>query len=159
MSSHLELPFTDAGAIPGSASGAEVGSHHPESSQPIRETRAKLKLATGQTPIRFQGQVLGFMEEFGASREGLLRLEPEALSFQPDATRGEDRWPLDRIRSVQASSSSVQITTHERGLVSIKVQGESIRLWELLIHQAIQAVWSARGWGRIVEFQPRIRAE
>jgi len=162
----LELP-SDTGASGDVVSGPGAGGALVAPLRPIRESRARIKIATGQTPIRFQGQVLGFMETFGATREGLLRLEDDALIFQTDsghATGGMhqpevDRWPLDRILSVQASSSSVQITTREKGLVSIKVQDESIRLWELLIHRTIQEVWHARGWGRIVEFQPRIRAE
>lgn len=130
-----------------------------ESPGVIRETRARVKIASGETDIRFQGRILGFMEVFGKTREGRLRLDSEALAFRPDGGGDQDHWPLHRILSVQASSSSVQITTRETGLVSIKVPDESIHLWELLIHRALQATWHARGWGRILEFQPRIRAE
>ena len=125
----------------------------------VRETRARVKLSREETHIPFQGRILGFMEVFGETREGLLRLEEEALTFHPDDGGREDRWPLHRVRSVQASSSSLQITTPEVGLVSIKVPHESIHLWELLIHRTIQEVWRARGLGEITEFQPRIRAE
>ncbi len=144
------------------ATDGPVGKAAPsggESPGVIRETRARVKIASRETDIRFQGRILGFMEVFGKTREGRLRLESEALVFRPDGGSEEDRWPLYRILSVQASSSSVQITTREAGLVSIKVPDESIHLWELLIHRALQATWHARGWGRIVEFQPRIRAE
>lgn len=157
----LALPSGDDAAQETDSSG-EPGPPPAERRRPIRETRARVKIATDQTPIRFEGRILGFMEEFGPTRDGVLRLERDALTFQLDSARsthGVDRWPLDQIRSVQSSSSSVQITTRETGLVSIRVRGESIRLWELLIHRAVQGIWNARGWGRIVEFQPRIRTD
>ncbi len=67
-------------------------------------------------------------------------------------------WDLEEIRSLQASSSSVQLTTERGALLLFRFRNDSTRRWESLLRGAVARRWEALGRGRVVEFQPRIRA-
>jgi hypothetical protein len=120
--------------------------------------RVLLRTASGQDPIRHRTRLLGFAERFGPPEAGVIGIDNEALSFLPETGGGRRSWRLEEIRSVQASSSSIQFCPADHALVSLKLLEASTRLWEGLICGAIQGIWRSRGWGEIAEFQPRIRA-
>lgn len=122
------------------------------------QARVLLRVASGQEPVRHRKRLLGFVERFGPPEAGLLRIDPETLSFFPQEGADDRCWPLAEIRSVQASSSSIQFCPGEEALVSLTLQESSTRRWEGLICGAIEELWRSRGWGEIAEFQPRIRA-
>ena len=66
-------------------------------------------------------------------------------------------WPLLDIRALQGSSSSLQISPLEGGVVTFRFEEESSRRWEELLKAGLRRMWSEAGRGEIAEFQPRIR--
>lgn len=128
------------------------------------ETRVRLRLGGNERPVRYRGRLLGFAERFGRGTPGTLLLTGASLTFRAgpgDAGqgRGEDRiWPLESLRSLQTSSSSLQITTQAGGLLLFRFDGDSPRRWDELLRGALDARWRKLGKGGILEFQPRILA-
>jgi hypothetical protein len=128
---------------------------------------ARLRVAGTETPVRYQGRLLGFAERFGAGTPGTLEVRDESLSFhhaESGTPTARDAvplrsWALESLRSLQASSSSVQLTTEGGGLLLFRFDNDSTRRWESLLRGAIATRWEALGRGRVVEFQPRILAD
>ncbi|CAN5622734.1 hypothetical protein BH23GEM11_BH23GEM11_00870 [soil metagenome] len=125
--------------------------------------------------IRYRGLLLGFAERFTPGVPGRLRLHDEALILVPTGKGGaatpprpdhpaeadiaSRRWPLESLRSLQTSSSAVQITTLDEGIVLFRFDDDSPRRWDELLRIAISRRWELLGKGTVREFQPRIRAE
>jgi hypothetical protein len=138
------------------------------------EAEVRVRTAGTELPIRYRGRLLGFAERFGGGTPGVLHLSDDALTLHPappgatpadalsQGTPGptpQRRWALDDIRSLQTSSSSVQITTATDGVVLFRFVRDSPRRWDELLRHAISRRWRGMGKGRVQEFQPRIRAE
>jgi hypothetical protein len=121
------------------------------------EAEASMREATDQDPIRFRGELLGFVERFGPPSVGVLTLAEDSLRFRPKGRGTIRNWPLGQMRAVQASSSSIQITLGRGRLVSLRLAKDSTRRWELGLCEALRRHWVEQGWGRIIEFQPRIQ--
>jgi hypothetical protein len=121
----------------------------------------EISRATREIPFRFRGELLGFAEVFGPSTPGVLAIDPEGLTFQPDDAAGgkAERWLLLDIRAVQTSSSSLQFVPAEGGLIQCRFQSDSTRRWESLLRAALKAIYRLKGLGEIVEFQSRIVVE
>lgn len=118
---------------------------------------AVLRRAHAEEPVHHEGSLLGFAERYGPKEAGTLRLRGETLSFAVDgATVGQ--WSLLDLRSIQTSSSSLQITG-EDGMVEFRFVDDSPRRWESLLHHLLREAYRREGRGEIVEFQPRIVAE
>jgi hypothetical protein len=142
-------------------------------------TEVRVRTAGSERPIRYRGLLLGFAERFGAGTPGRLRITDEALILDmggaldaaasahapPAAGQAHRRtWPLEALRSLQTSSSAVQITTLDRtsrarGIVHFRFLDDSPRRWDELLRHAISQRWELLGKGTVQEFQPRIRAE
>lgn len=120
--------------------------------------RATAQQAGEDQPVRFRGQVLGFVEQLGEGEPGELTVTEEALSFLADGQpAGQERtWTLLGIRAVQSASSSIQISPSEGGVVLFKFESDSPVRWERLVKQAMQRAYERAGRGQIKEFQPRI---
>lgn len=153
----------------------------PAAGQPYQEARVRFRRATTEDPIRHQGRLLGFTERLGRFRDGVLRLNATHLRIVPDPSRigrapssvrgptpGSRRvsggmgpaelvWALEDLQAIQASSSSVQFSPADGGVVLLRFVNESPRRWEDLLRSALRARWKVLGRGSIVEFQPRIR--
>jgi hypothetical protein len=128
----------------------------------VYEAEVRVRTAGSEMPIRYRRRLLGFAERFGAGSPGILHLSSDALELLalPQARASPPRrWPLEDIRSLQTSSSSVQITTREDGVVLFRFISDSPRRWDELLRHAIGERWKAMGKGTVHEFQPRIRAE
>lgn len=133
-------------------------------------TRVRARFANREGPVRFRGEFLGLFELFGAGDEGILTLEHDRLTFQPGPGAPGDRrgsggegegvraWHLLELRALQTSSSSVQISPREGGVILFRFPEDSVKRWEELLRGAISEVWEEAGRGKVIEFQPRIRA-
>lgn len=113
------------------------------------------RFADGVSAVRHRGRHLNYIERFGESIEGRLRLGPDGLEFDPG--RGEPyRWPFDAITAIQSSSRTLQVNSRAHPLVSFRFPTGSAHYWEELLREALRAAYRAAGKGEIVEFQPRI---
>jgi hypothetical protein len=151
----------------------------PGAGEPFQEARVRFRRATGEDAIRHDGELLGFAERLGAVREGLLRLnathlrilpEPSTVRRRPPRTSGNGAgggsgpgaaelvWALEDLQALQTSSSTVQFSPADGGVVLLEFINDSPRRWEDLLRSALRKRWKALGWGMIVEFQPRLRA-
>jgi hypothetical protein len=121
----------------------------------IRRALVDVRRASWEAPFRFGGELLGFVESLGEAREGMLELSSAGVSLQ--VGEGEpERWPLLDIRAVQTSSSSLQISPREGGVIHFRFREDSPRRWEDLLHRALEKAYREAGLGKILEFQPRI---
>lgn len=116
----------------------------------------ELRRSQKEDPVRYRGELQGFAETLGPSRTGFLELTDDVLSFRPPEGEGE-AWHLLAIRAVQTSSSSLQISPKEGGVVQFRFRDDSPRRWEALLHLALRRIYRSGGLGEIREFQPRIR--
>ncbi|MFW5905159.1 MAG: hypothetical protein ACOCUZ_02975 [bacterium] len=136
----------------------------------VYEAQVLLREAHREEAVRHAGRLLGFTEQFGPSVPGTLELRSQRLRFVPsgagrsgfsggpDAESGDRTWELRDMRALQASSSAVQLSPVQGGVLLCRFPDDSPRRWELLLAEALQRVWTTLGRGEIVEFQPRIRA-
>jgi hypothetical protein len=126
--------------------------------QPLA-TRALAASLEREDAVRQRGSVMGFVERPPRGVPGLLTLEWEALTFAPD-DGGEGapaRWPLAEIRGLQVASGALQVQVgkylpHREFQL---VDASPLR-WETLLQRRISRLWRELGWGRVVEFQPRV---
>lgn len=121
------------------------------------EAPAVLRIARSEEPVYHEGQLLGFTEQFGPPVAGVLRVVPRELRFREPGGAPSHRWALRDVRALQASSSSVQLSLPDVGVVLFRFSEDSPRRWEALLGHALREVWRGLGRGEIVEFQPRIR--
>jgi hypothetical protein len=115
----------------------------------------ELRVAGEEGPVRFRGELLGFAETAGEGASGVVEITDEALVFLPPG-KAALRWPLLDIRAVQTSSSYLQISPREGGLVQFRFRSDSPRRWEDLLHLTLREAYRREGRGEITEFQPRI---
>jgi hypothetical protein len=153
----------------------------------LYRARTETRTTRREKPVWHKGELLGFAEVRGPTRSGILTIDEEALEFLPSGPAGGaggsasdeggegkqgpadlqspgsaarepgQRWLLLEIRAVQTSSSSLQISPAEGGVVEFRFPGDSTRRWESLLHYALRQAFRRAGRGEIVEFQPRIR--
>jgi hypothetical protein len=133
------------------------GPSRVESSAEEAQTRVLYSLAEREDPLHYRGRLLGFVERFGVGREGILALDLTHLRLLPTATTPPLIWPLEDLRSLQSSSSFLQITDTQETVVLLEFPEDSPRRWDEVLRGALQSRWSALGRGVITEYQPRIR--
>jgi hypothetical protein len=139
----------------------------------------RVRTAGSERPIRYRGALLGFAERFVAGVPGRLHIQDDALILEtgkgsdprpvpppgpppgpsPVPASESRTWRLESLASIQTSSSAVQITTADRGIVPFRFVDDSPRRWDELLRHAISRRWALLGKGTVQEFQPRIRAE
>ncbi len=145
----------------------EEGSDSSAPGTPIRQSRVEVRQAGREAPVRLGGELLGFAEAMGEPTLGTIQLTAEALILIPGAGGADDSengnppevWPLLEIRSVQTSSSSLQLSPPRGGLVQLRFASDSPFRWETILRQALRGAYRTAGLGEIVEFQPRIVVE
>jgi len=129
-----------------------------ESSPVLRNSEVTMRMAREEEPLYRNGQLLGFVEQSGPKSQGTLVIDSSRLTFR--GRNGDaHEWPVLDIRAVQGSSSSVQISPPEGGVVTFRFSSDSPRRWEDLLRRVIRDAWGEAGRGRVTEYQPRIRAE
>ena len=109
----------------------------------------------GMEPVRLGGEVVGFIEALGSAQRGRLEATDRELSFRAEAAAESAVTPLDSIRCIQTSSSSLQVGI-DRGLSQFRFEVDSPRRWETLLRELIRREYRRQGRGEILEFQPRI---
>ncbi|NNM04498.1 MAG: hypothetical protein HKO65_05295 [Gemmatimonadetes bacterium] len=138
----------------------------------IHSAVVRVRQSGPESPVHWGGGLLGFAEAMGEAVGGMLLLSREALTFDsgkkagphpgnpsgPGPT-GRKTWPLLDIRAVQTSSSTLQFSPADGGLVEFKFPEDSPFRWETLLRGTLKRVYRAEGLGEIVEFQPRIVTE
>ena len=138
----------------------------------LREARIAFGKAEGHDVIRWRGEVLGFSERISWKGRGTVRLEGEALIFEPDQGTAGSRggqgslggldWGfsclLGDIRGVQISSRALQVTLRGGRLCQFEFVDDSPKRWEDLLCLALTRLY-ARGGQCITEFKPRIVLE
>lgn len=134
----------------------------------VRRSVVTVRMASGEKEIRHRGELLGFCEQLGEQRSGILEISDEHLVLElphGDEASGLGKegkgvrleWgPLD-IAAIQTSSSSVQIVPRSGGLVHFRFAEDSPKRWDELLQTFVKAGYRRAGLGEIVEFQPRIR--
>ena len=127
----------------------------------FREARIVFGRAEGHDVIRWRGEVLGFSERISWKGRGLIRLEGEALTFEPDQDLGggvqDFSCFLGDIRGVQISSMALQITLDGGRMYQFEFVDDSPKRWEDLVCLALTRLYARSGqW--IAEFKPRITA-
>lgn len=126
-----------------------------------RRARVTVRRGSGKEgPVRHSGEVVGFAEELGDPREGVLELTSRALNLwgEAEGVSPVDQWALADIRAVQTTSSALQISPITGGVILFRFQDDSPRRWEDLLHRRLRERFRADGRGEILEFQPRIVA-
>lgn len=139
-----------------------------------RRTDVKVRRSGLESPVRWNGHLLGFAEAMGEAAPGVLTLHEESLEIRmdpgaPPALGTEEGgaqeeagllvWPLLELRAVQTSSSSLQFSPSSGGLVELRFPQDSPFRWESLLREALRRAYRRAGRGEIVEFQPRIVTE
>lgn len=105
-------------------------------------------------PLHHRGTYLNRIERFGPYREGVLTLETTRLRLEHDGKSVV--WPFEKVRAVQPSSSTLQLSAKGAALVSFRFPNGSARYWEEIIAEALRGFYRDNGLGEILEFQPRI---
>lgn len=106
-------------------------------------------------PLRYRGEVLGFVERLGEGQDARLVATGEALSLLRNGDP-VNHWNLLDIAAIQASSSALQISTREARVVQFRFRDDSPKRWEDLLRWLVAEAYRREGRGEVVEFQPRI---
>lgn len=140
----------------------------------IHSAQVLVRVSGEETPVRWEGQLLGFAEAMGEPTQGSLHLTRDSLRFSRDSKgfgAGEERfeaengafpttqWKILSIRALQTSSRALQFSPASGGLLEFRFPNDSPFRWEGLLRETMRRVYRENGLGEIVEFQPRIVAE
>lgn len=107
-------------------------------------------------PVRFEGELIGWVERFGAWTEGTLTLLEDVLRLQSASDLLE--VPIADLRTVQPVSGGFQLRTRDGNVLTVRFDAASVIRWERLLQGAVRRCWERLGRGAVSEFQPRIRA-
>ncbi len=116
--------------------------------------QVRFRRSLTEEPVYFHGRLLGFSETRSDEEEGELEVTDGRVSLVSQS--GREVWPLLDLLALQTSSSSVQISTRDGGVVQFKFLSDSSRRWEDLLKVLVARAWREAGRGEILEFQPRI---
>jgi hypothetical protein len=120
-----------------------------------RSAQVVVRIADKYRPYRHAGVYLGEIEQLGEPMTGTLTVDQEAVRFTAEGG-ASFVWPLDELTAVQPSSTSLQLKIRRGPIIALKFPGNSPLLWEERIRYAVQARYTAKGLGEIIEYQPRI---
>lgn len=123
---------------------------------PVRSASVSARVAEDEGIVRLGKEFLNRFERFAEPRQGTLMLRADRVEFAPPPEGQGMTWEFGRLTAVQPSSSSLQLKGRDMPVVSFRFHGDSVRLWEELLHAALQRYYRARGKGDILELQPRI---
>ncbi|MCI0432450.1 MAG: 1-acyl-sn-glycerol-3-phosphate acyltransferase [Gemmatimonadetes bacterium] len=121
---------------------------------PLGPERVVVRAVEAWITVRAGREVLGWAERFGPRRDGTLSLTPASLSISDASV---ESIPLEQLTAVQASSSTLQIASRGRPVLSLRFPDSSVLLWEALLQSRIRRRYRDLGRGEVSEFQPVIR--
>ncbi len=136
-----------------------IVAEHDSTNGPIRVAKVLIARVTGSDTVHGETGYLNRIEIWGEEQPGTLELGADALVFGFQEPEEPERWPLETLTAVQASSHTIQLRRRGLPLVSFRFLDDSVFLWEELLHEVLQVFYRRTGRGRIVEFQPRIVTE
>ena len=110
-------------------------------------------LETDVEPIRYAGDLIGWVERCGAWYRGTFELDGESLRIGGEVARVV---PLEDLAGVQPVSGGLVLRQRDGQVLDIRFDAASVLRWEHLVHDALRRRWAVLGRGDIVEFQPRI---
>lgn len=113
----------------------------------------RVKFTRRQEPLRWRGQILGFVEIYEPAGRGTLTLAGDGLRL--DVAGEIRRWDASAIRGVQPASSSIQLVLG-REMASLKFLEGSVRLWTAALTRFVRRHHSACG-REVIELQPFVR--
>ena len=125
---------------------------------PPFEAAVLVRTETHRKPLRLAGDYIGTIEVFGEREPGTLTLDLASIAFTPDPATVGWCWPLADLAAIQPASSTIQLKVRGGPVASLRFRTGSVRLWEQRLKFCTRHAWNAAGRGRILEFQPRIRA-
>lgn len=116
--------------------------------------RVRVKVTRDQKPLRFGGDLLGWVEVYGKATRGSMTLYDRLLRFEPD--RGNViEWSPGDLTGLQPASSSLQLGSHQQ-MASVRFEDGSVRLWMKALSSAVSDHWARLGL-ELVELQPVVR--
>ena len=113
-----------------------------------------VRLSRHQEPLRFGGELLGWVEVYEKKRRGSLTLREDSLIFQPTGGKAVG-WAVSDLMGIQPASSSLQLALHGH-MASIKFVEGSVRLWTRALSDRIRDHYRRQGRD-ILELQPFVR--
>lgn len=124
----------------------------------FHKSRVRARQSGAESPVWFEGELIGFAEAMSSAVEGNLEIDEEGLVLRMECGQVM-RWPFMDIRAVQTSSSSLQFSPVSDGLVEFRFPEDSPFRWEGILRESLRRAYRRAGLGEIVEFQPRIVVE
>ncbi len=159
----MEVPGQPKREVKGSDLVAQICDHGGPWSSARRpdgsifyEARVSVRRTEEEEALRYKDRLIGYVERFGKSQEAVLRLTDDAMSLVDAGGEEIERWPLTQLRALQTSSSSVQISPPEGGMIQFKFLLDSPMRWEELLRTTVREAYLRIGL-EVVEFQTRIR--
>lgn len=116
--------------------------------------QVRVKLTRGQKPLRWAGQLIGWVEDYTSARPGTMTLRSDGLHFEP--LRGSPvHWGPSDLSGLQPASSSLQLGLHGR-MASVKFIEGSVRLWTRALSDLLLRYHLECG-RQVLELQPSVR--
>ena len=116
--------------------------------------RVSVKQARQQNPLRYSGELLGWVEVYDKPQPGTLSLRVDGLHFQPEQGAAV-RWGPGDLTGLQPASSSLQLGLH-RQMASVKFLEGSVRLWTRALSDLLREHYRRSGRD-VLELQPFVR--
>ncbi len=106
--------------------------------------------------VRYDDELIGWVESFGDPQEGTLQLADDELGLR--LARGDTPLVvrIADLTAVQPSSTSLQVRARDGLVLSVRFLESSVLRWEALLQNAVRDVWMREGRGEVIDFQPRI---
>jgi hypothetical protein len=117
--------------------------------------RARRARARAQ-PVRFNGELLGWVDRFEPTVEGSLVLEDGRLALQADDHASGFSLDVGDLTAIQPASRSLQLRLSGGTLWSVRFLDASLLRWDALLQLAVRQVWARTDRGEVTTFQPRI---
>ena len=114
----------------------------------------RVKQARQQNPLRYSGELLGWVEVYEKPQRGTMSLRVDGLHFQPGEARAL-HWAPGDITGLQPASSSLQLGLRGQ-MASVKFLEGSVRLWTRALSDLLRDHYRRSGRD-VLELQPFVR--
>jgi hypothetical protein len=116
--------------------------------------RVRVKRSRRQNPLRYAGELLGWVELYDKAQRGTMSLRSDGLHFQPEEGPAVS-WAPGDLTGLQPASSSLQLGLH-REMASVKFLEGSVRLWTRALSDLLREHYRRSGRD-VLELQPFVR--
>lgn len=132
-----------------------LGRIEAEATTPVSDRVIVRVAGPHQEPVRYAGEVIGFVEQFGPRQPGSATLTDAALRLET-GDGGRVDLPIDELSAIQPTSNSLQLRMRDGRLFSLRFPDTSLVRWESLLQTAVRRRWTELSRGAVTEFLPRI---